>query len=296
MKRILALCILVLLTPGMLSAQIIVNDSFADGGRNNGADALDTDWWTSTSSQAIEVSVGSLGLVTGTSGRGIHGTFLPQSLNVGDRLTATFSFTTPATVGSAISTGFRVGFFDTTGKPGLAADLTASSGSPNAIYNNLLGYMFDWDVNLASGNNTQFRERSNAASGQLLAATGDYTAVGSGGGINYSFLANTAYVGVFTLERTGASALDLTASLSQGASLLTTHTVSDTSPSTTTFGLLGFHANSSTFGSSATPGVADNGIDFSNMKIEYVPVPEPSTIAMFALGTAGLLLRRRQRT
>ena len=212
MKRSL-LPIAILLLPTLLSAQIIVDDSWADAGRNNGADPLDTDWWASTSaSSAIEVSAGSLGLVSGTSGRGIHGTFTPQSLNVGDSLRATFSFTTPATVGTAVSTGFRVGFFDTTGHlPGLAADLTASSGSPNTNYNNLLGYMFDWDVNLASGNNTQFRERTNAASGQLLATSADFQNVGSGGGSNYTFAANTAYVGVFTLTRSGATTLDLTA-------------------------------------------------------------------------------------
>ena len=294
MKRSL-LPIAILLLPTLLSAQIIVDDSWADAGRNNGADPLDTDWWASTSaSSAIEVSAGSLGLVSGTSGRGIHGTFTPQSLNIGDSLRATFSFTTPATVGTAVSTGFRVGFFDTTGHlPGLAADLTASSGSPNTNYNNLLGYMFDWDVNLASGNNTQFRERTNAASGQLLATTADFANVGSGGGSNYTFAANTAYVGVFTLTRSGATTLDLTATLFQGASQLTTHTATDSSASTTTFGLLGFHANANTFGSSATPNTADDGIYFSNIKIEVLQIPEPGALALFGLALAGVLIRRR---
>jgi hypothetical protein len=115
-------------------AALIVDDSWADGGRNNGADPLDTDWWTSTGSTAIEVSVGSLGLVTGTSGRGIHGTFTPQTLNVGDTLTATFTFTTPATVGTNAQSAFRIGLFDTLGKSGLSADLSASTGTPNHIY------------------------------------------------------------------------------------------------------------------------------------------------------------------
>src|SRR6478672_8423914 len=111
---------------GRLSAQVIVNDSWTDAGRNNGADPTDTDWWYSTSSSAIEVGPGFLGLVTGGSGRGIHGTFAGQSLNIGDSLKATYTFTTPATVGTAQSAAMRVGFFDTTGKPGLAADISAS--------------------------------------------------------------------------------------------------------------------------------------------------------------------------
>ena len=99
------------------SATVIVNDSWADGGRDNGADPLDTNWWTSASSQGIEVSVGSLGMVTGSSGRGIHAIFPTQTLaNVGDRLVATYTFTTPATVGRTTGPAvFRVGLFDTLG-------------------------------------------------------------------------------------------------------------------------------------------------------------------------------------
>ena len=68
-------------------AALIVDDSWADGGRNNGADPLDTNWWSSVSSTGTgtEVSVGSLGLVTGSSGRGIHGIFPTQTLSsIGD--------------------------------------------------------------------------------------------------------------------------------------------------------------------------------------------------------------------
>src|SRR4051812_22202820 len=90
-----------LATP-MAFATLIVNDSWADSGRSNGADPLDTDWWTSSATNAIEVSAGSMGLVSGTSGRGIHGIYTPQTLsNVGDSLKAIFTFTTPATVNSA---------------------------------------------------------------------------------------------------------------------------------------------------------------------------------------------------
>src|SRR5262245_40774085 len=95
-----------------LQAAIIVNDSWADGGRNNGADPQDSNWWTSASSSGIEVSVGSLGMVTGTSGRGIHTIFPTQTLaNVGSKLIATYRFTTPATVGTPGAAAFRVGLF-----------------------------------------------------------------------------------------------------------------------------------------------------------------------------------------
>ena len=135
-------------------AAVIVNDSWADAGRDNGADPLDSNWWTSSSSSGIEVSAGSLGMVTGTSGRGIHTVFPTQTLaNVGDKLVATYTFTTPATVGSGGTGAFRVGLFDTLGRAELNADVSASSGSPNSVYglfstptDALPGYMMDMDL------------------------------------------------------------------------------------------------------------------------------------------------------
>ena len=291
-RRILLAACLCSPIPAALSAGVVVDDAWADGGRNNGADPFDTDWWTSTGSTSIEVGTGFLGLVTGTSGRGIHGTFPAQSLASGDTLIATYTFITPATVSAGSSTAFRVGLFDTTGKPGLAADLSASSGSPNPIYNNLNGYMSDFDVN-GSATDVAIRERTNMASGQLMAATGDFTSLGTGGD-PYSILPNTIYVGVLSVTLTG-SGLDITASLSQGSTLLTSHTVSDASPTATTFGMLAFHANSNVFGNTNVVNAPNNGIDFTNIRIEYVQavIPEPAALGALVLGM--LALRRNAR-
>ena len=84
MRKTMFLCAwgagLMLAIPVLATPIVVVNDSWADGGRDNGADPLDSNWWTSASSQGIEVSVGSLGMVTGTSGRGIHTIFPTQAL------------------------------------------------------------------------------------------------------------------------------------------------------------------------------------------------------------------------
>jgi hypothetical protein len=296
-KLAAACVILVGALPAARNAQaaLVVDDSWADGGRTDGTDPLDAPWFGSTSSAAIEVGSGFLGLVTtSASGRGIHGIFTSQTLtNVGDVLTATYTFTTPASVGTSKGAGFRVGLFDTTGKPGLAADISASTASPNAIYNNLNGYMLDYDVNTGASANLTFSERTNASSGQLMATATDFTALNAGGGSSYSFAANTSYTGVFSIKKT-ATGLDLSDSLSQGATQLSTFTASETTPTTSTFGMLAFHVNSGVFfGAGSGTG---EGIDFKNIQIDLTSaVPEASSFAFLAVVGAVALLSKRLR-
>jgi hypothetical protein len=298
----------------MSRAAIIVNDSWADGGRNNGVDPLDTNWWSSVSSTGtgIEVSVGSLGMVTGSSGRGIHGVFPTQTLaNVGDTLIATYTFTTPATIGTAQTAGFRVGLFDTLGRTGLDADITSSSGTPNSLYGyyaatptptvGLPGYMMDMDVGTGAEDisfrqlDTPVNVGAQTPTGRLMGTTTGFTQLsptGVDGG--YTFTPNTTYTGSFTMTRINATDMQLTGTLGSYS-----HTNTDTFDSANV-GMLAFWANSNVFGSANTSGTANNGIHFSNIKIEFVPVPEPATLAMvvmaaLVLGTLSVWRSARQR-
>ena len=295
-----ALVVASLLTAS-LQATVIVDDSFADGDFDK-TGPLDTPWWTSSSSSGKEISPGSLGLVTGSSGRGIHTIFPTQKLsNVGDTLKVTYAFTTPATVGVNRSTAFRVGLFDNLGKTGpatddpntttLNADVGASSSSPNPIFGwgladsgpgsqPLPGYMFDMDVNLTdASDDLNFREHAQepagiVGSGRLMSTTTYFDNISpSGPDEGYTFTPDTAYTGMFQITRINATDFRLTGMLN-GISYTNTDTFDSDM-----FGMLGFHANSNTFGSSNAVGEADNGIDFSNIKIEFL-VPEPSTIAL----------------
>lgn len=286
-----------------LEAALIVNDSWADGGRNNGADPLDSNWWTSASASGIEVAVGSLGMVTGTSGRGIHTIFPTQTLaNIGDKLVATYAFTTPATVGSGGTGAFRAGLFDTLGRAGLDADISASSGSPNALYGwgtgaggpgtaGLPGYMMDMDVGTGA-EDLSFRQHDAgtvAPTGRLMGTTTGFTQISPTGPDGaYVFAANTAYTGSLTITRISATDMQITGTL--GAA---THSVTDAFDSAS-IGMLAFWANSNIFGSSATPGEANNGIDFSNVRIEFVPIPEPATLGLAALGVLAAAWARRR--
>lgn len=302
MKRFLVTAVIacaMILTPAMTFGAVIVDDSWADGGRNNGADALDADWWssTSTANNSVEVGLGFMGLVTGTSGRGLHGTFAPQTLAVGDTLTATFTFMTPATVGSESGGGgFRFALSDFN-NAGLAADLQSGSSFVQPLFTNLPSYMVDFDVNRPGvADDTSVREHINPnATGRFMGTTTEWTQMGTSTDVDYIFTPNTEYVVVMSLTRTALDSMDIFGSLSSSNVVLTSHTLSDASAIVNNIGMIGVWVNSGLFGSSATIGAADNGIDFTNIKIEVIP--EPSTLILAFIGLAGLMfanLRRRR--
>ena len=260
-------------------AATIVNDSWTDGGRDNGPDPLDSNWWTSASASGIEVSAGSLGMVTGPSGRGIHTVFPTQTLgNIGDSLVAMYTFRTPATVGASGVNGFRVGLFDTLDRALLDADVSASSGSPNEVYGwgtdvggpgtaGLPGYMFDMDVGTGT-ENLNFRSHDAGAAiptGRLMGTTVGFMNLSPSGPAGaYLFAPDTEYTGSFRLTRKSATEMELTGALGTAA-----HSVTDAFDSHNV-GMLAFWSNSNLFGDSNTPGDPNNGLDFSNVTIEFL--------------------------
>ena len=250
----------------------IIDDSFADGDRT-ATGALDADWWSSSQGNGsnVDISAGALSLVTGTSGRGMHATFAPQVLAIGDSITATYAFTTPATIGVNRGTAFKVALMDLN-NPGLAADLLSSSSSSNPLYVGQPGYFSAFDVDSVGGGtqDTDLRKHDIASTaGRFLGTATEWSALSSSADAGYAFAPNTDYVGVFKITRTGADSVDVFSSLRlAGGALLDSHTASDTSAIANNFGMLGFWVNSNSFGSSNVAGTADNGLTFTNVMIE----------------------------
>ncbi len=249
------------------SPGVIFDDSFADGNRDNGADQSDSNWWTTTNSSAVEVGNGYLGLVSGGSGRGIRTTFAPQTLAEGQKLVATFIFTTPETIGEDRDSAFRVGLYDKLGRAELEGDLSASSKKPNTAYDRLPGYMIDFDINLkdASAANIDIRKHKIDKQGRLLGTTKGYTRLG-GGGDPYQFEPETTYTGTMSIQIL-ANGVNIHGSLSKDGNVISEYSFIDEGSEINNYGMLAFHVNSKTFGSSKKADTPDNGLDFSNVTL-----------------------------
>ena len=163
--------------------------------------------------------------------------------------------------------------------------------------------MLDMDVNRtddATGDpisDLNFRQHNvDFATGRLRATTGSgsFSSFSSGPDDGYTFDPNTEYQGTFMVQRISATEMELTGTISSAgiAGIASMHSVIDEFDSDS-FGMFGVHVNSGQFGITNQQGEPDNGLDFTNIKIEFKPIPEPSSMFAVILGLFGLLRFRR---
>jgi len=303
-------CFLVSYTPFVSAQKIIVNDFFP-------SPKTDASYFgTSSKSNAMEVNIDkmtddieSIGLVSGKSGRQIHALFETQTLSsVGDTLSATIMFTTPATTAEGTDNDLRIGLFDhleRTSSDELGQHITATGSGPNPVLVGLPGIVAEFDVDSESQSKTtrniQIRQSAPSETGRLLGTTKNdsFPDVGSSSDLNYQFTPNSTYEVKLILERVDGSKIDnlsFTVEFSiienGGLTLIGRHkeTVTPTRSSAPkkratfkkdgtistkssrkasySFGMLAMGVSTQAFGSKSSSGDEDNGIDIISFFVE----------------------------
>ncbi|MBX2849529.1 MAG: polysaccharide lyase family 7 protein [Acidiferrobacterales bacterium] len=265
-----------------INIELIRSNAVDDDLATDGTANTDIDYFASSSSSAIEINDNSIGLVTGTSGRQIHGLFDTQRLvEAGDTLETSVTFVTPATV-TLTGGDIRIGFFDhldRTNTDQLRQNTSFSSTTPDLNYSGLPGFFLGLDVESAdTSTNLEIRRSDPTASGRLLTTTSGFTSLGSSMDIGYAIAAETEYTVNLTFERTEADGLDITARF-----LDNMFSVTDVNPASFNFGMIAVYANGGAMGSSNAPGmdpavVNDNGIDITNVSVQYQRFFEPPVV------------------
>ena len=177
----------------------------------------------------------------------------------------------------------------------------SSLGSTDDGWDTVYGEMVDLDANyFGEGKTSNFgfkSKTSSVATGRLMNSSSGWTSHGSNVDGAYTIVANTSYVGTFSIENKGSDLYDLSATISSGGTPLASETREGKTIAANAFDIIAFNHSSDAFGSTNSSGVADNGLDYTNIQVTFTQVPEPSAYALLLGGVAVMLAvaRRKQR-
>ncbi len=268
----------ILLCAAILPAQatILLDDTFADGSRSIQNLPVESAWYASSGS-SLTAAPGAMTLTLGSSAvLGItyftSNSTSPVSLNIGDTLTANFTFTFNGVAPLNTSQGFRIAVCDF-GTNRATADLSSSSSEGV----NVPGYGLFQNMGLSFNNTTPMNifSRTNFVDKSVLGTGSDWFFLGSGPGSTNNFPGftnNIQYTLQMSLQRTGVNAMQVTVTwlnLSSGATLSTT--VNDTIATNFNFDGIGWRPQTATTSASS--------IIFNEVQVEYVAAATPPSVA-----------------
>jgi pectate lyase len=257
-----------------MHATVLVDDTFADGTRNNQNLPTDSAWYAS-SGASLTATNGAMTLIVGNSAILAITYFTPAaspaSLNVGDSLLTTINFTFNGVDTTNTSQGFRLALCDF-GNNRVSADFSSSSSqganvAAYALFQNL-------DVTFNGASPMDLRKRTTLTDTSLLGSSGDWTSLATGPGDTNAFpgFANgTPYTLQLSVQRIDVASLQITATWMNAANGTTlSTTVTDTAASNFNFDGLGIRPQ--------TAATTSTNIVFNEVRVEYVPAGTPPSI------------------
>jgi pectate lyase len=256
-------------------AVVILDDTWADGNRNNTSLPTNAAWYASNGS-ALTATTGSMTLTLGSSAILAVSYFTtnaanPVQLAVGDTLLTTITLTFNGLAAENTSQGFRLGVFHF-GSNRVSADFSSNSSQGAGV----LGYALFQNMGVAFNNATPMDifTRTNLTDTSLLGSTGDYGSLGTGPGStnNFGGFANgTSYTLQYAFQRTATNVMAISVSWldpTNGATLLTS--VTDNNATNFNFDGIGFRPSEASQAASSTI--------FQEVKVEYIPGNTPPSI------------------
>ncbi len=317
LTRILACCsVLGIGLTTKVQATTLLNDTWADGTRNNNNLPTDSAVWIgqSAGNGSNSVSNGHLTFTLPTNslkfwtyftfdlsapdGNQPHNSV--TQLTVGSTLTASATFSLTG-VTSTTGKSFRMGLFFDPSDARVQADVNSDGGGGTAPWTDSVGYAIEIPLSAASGTNPFQIAKRTTSNASLLGSGSAYTNATTGGA-TYSMANNTSYTLQISLFEQSATDMEVTASLLQGSTVLATQTVSD----------LGATFGGTAIGAGLLPGSQSiytnvdqlffrnsdatqaTTMDFTNFRVDVVP--EPCTMVPGGLAAAifsAVAVRRR---
>ena len=225
--------------PGGGTTTTILDDTFTDGGRTNGTDALDSQWYFMANATPTSADVTGGELVLGTTSTGVAGTnphavttFPSQTLATGHTLTMSFNFKSNA---AANSTGIRFGIYNS-GGTNLSGDLYANPPAPGTTFQNDLGYSVFAPHQGTQAITLYSRPANSTANTVQLAAAANTNVINNSTSVATATNATSTYSASLALSRT-ASGYNYTVTYAG-----TTFSGSTTNVTTSTFDTLAIFA------------------------------------------------------
>ena len=269
--------VLTFATVAPIHATVLLDDTFADGTRNNQNPPTDAAWFASNGGSLTAVP-GAMTMAMGSSAILGVSYFTANaasqvSLGVGDTLVTTITFTFNGVAPLNSSQGFRLAVCNF-GNNRASADFSSSS-SQGA---NVQGYALFQTMGATFNNATpmDIRKRTTLTDTSLLGTGNDWTSLGTGpGNTNFfpGFTSGTQYILQTSLQRTDINSLRVTETwlnLADGTTLST----SATDTGATNFNFDGIALRPQTAATSAT------NIVFNEVRVELVPDGTAPTVSI----------------